>query len=185
MLLHEENLRREIDAGHLRFNGHIRKDSLLLSLGEHLQTLSQGPDEVDPYVVDSVVRAYGPLLSQWGQFALSPHQMVLVASKEYLALDDSHYATIETLSHLARLGLMAHCASSYVDRGFCGHLTFEIVNVSPRTIILHQNMPFAKLMVFRCNQLSLGCLTPYSAIASYGKPDELCSQYPQEFSRHS
>ena len=182
MLLIKEEIERAIAQGDLAFTGRIRKDSLLLTLGSYAQLLAEDSRLIYPSRLDSLKTMYGDLISTWTEIHLRPQQFVLVATAEHLKLDARHYALLSTLSHIARLGLMAQGGSFVVDRYYDGHLTLEIYNLSPHTIVLYKGMPFAKLSLFECQQIrngtdKRGCQFP----VHYGMPNQLFSQFPVEF----
>lgn len=183
MLLLEKDLRRALKNGDLAFSGQIRKDSLLLTLGEYAQLLSRTAKTINPYNAQSLAELYDPVISNWNQIELQPRKFILVASTEYLRLNNSHYGMIATLSHVARIGLMAHAASYFIDRGYEGHITLEICNLSDHTIVIHQGMPFAKVLVFKCDN-SIGEAERHTSKFEfhYGKPNELRSRFCDEFS---
>lgn len=184
MILLKEDLELSLHQGHIQFSGEIRKDSFLLTLGEYIQAFREHQTIVDPYDMHSVKKAYGEIQHHWKQIELKSHQLVLVSAQEFLGLDNCHFALISTLSHVARLGLMAHMSSFFVDRGYKGYLTLEVINLSPHSILLHQNMPFAKVVIFECNQRNLDQDTSSKAYHHYGKPDELISQFWREFPKN-
>jgi len=168
--------------GDLEFSGQVRKDSLLLTLGNYAQFLAESTDTIDPFRAQSLDQMYDPLVSGWTEIELGPQQFILVAAAEYLRLDDRHYALMSTLSHVARLGLIAHGTSFFIDRGYQGHVTFEIYNLTTHTIVLRQKMPFAKLIVFRHEGLARqGAQRAVEVRSHYGKPDQLRSRFFDEF----
>jgi deoxycytidine triphosphate deaminase len=182
LLLHNE-LERRISTGDIVFTGDLRKDSLLLSLGKYYQPLSRAETIIDPYNLQSSENLYNDLVSDWDQFELKPREFVLFSTAEYLSLGIRHYGLISTLSHIARLGLMAHAASCYVDREFDGYLTFEFVNLTDHSFLLRRNMPVAKLII--CETTSpMEASGNYAVrpLTHYGKPNELKSRFSQEFS---
>jgi len=184
MMLLKEDLELSLHQGYIQFSGEIRKDSFLLTLGEYTQSFGEYQTVVDPYDMNSVRNAYGEIQHHWKQIEIKPHQLVLVSTQEFLGLDNRHFALISTLSHVARLGLMAHTSSFFVDRGYKGYLTLEVINLSPHIILLRQNMPFAKVVIFECGKQNLDEDISSKGHHHYGKPDELISQFWREFPKN-
>src|SRR6266545_1216559 len=56
---------------------------------------------------------------------------------------------IATLSHAARVGLMSHLASPAIMSGWDGHLTLEVHNAGPASLLLRRGMPVAKALLYR------------------------------------
>jgi deoxycytidine triphosphate deaminase len=138
MLLIGDALKRCIVTGKFKFSGEVRKDSLLLTLGEHLQLMTTEAKIIDPYNPESLNSAYGNVVDHWHQIYIEPHQFILITVAEYLKLGNRHFGIISTLSHVARLGLMAHAGSYFVDRYFEGYLTLEVTNLTHHTFMLYQ-----------------------------------------------
>jgi len=184
MMLLQTELERRLSTGELAFSGQVRKDSLLLTLGEYAQLTSSGSKVIDPYNSQSLGELYGKLITEWDQIELGPHQFFLISSAENLRLDDHHYAFMSTLSHIARIGLMSQPTSFFIDRGYEGHITFEIANLTSHTLLLYRSMPFAKLIIFRTDSLihdSQNNISNHNFY--YGKPNELQSRFCYEFSK--
>jgi dCTP deaminase len=184
MLLLEDDLKRCIANGEVEFTGALRKDSFLLCLGANAQLFSEQKLIIDPYDEASLNQAYGELIQGWSRLSLNPRQFILVSTEEYLQIGTRHYGIISTLSHVARFGLMAHPSSFVVDRGFKGHLTFEIYNFSPHVIVLSRGMPIAKLLVFNCGATTVDQENIVSGLQSYyGLAESLRSRFCEEFKK--
>lgn len=182
-ILIKEDLEQALVDGRIHFTGTIRKDSLLLTLGEQIQYFNEKPRIIDPFSFDSINELYGETISNWGYTNLKPNQLILISSAEFVKLDHHHHAFISTLSHVARLGLMSHASSSYVDPCFEGYLTLEIKNLTPHTFILRQGMPIAKLIIIE-NTCPNSTKTEQRATYKkyYGNADSLRSKFAHEFS---
>lgn len=176
------DLQKKIKEKEIIFNGKVRKDALLLSLGRKIQTFSKDNSIIDSINPISVKSIYGKTYTNWNKFILYPNQIILISANEFLKLSNTTYAFLSTLSHVSRLGLTSHTASFYIDRGFSGYITFEVVNYSPHPIILHQGMPFAKAIVFQSHATESQESESQRALASfYGSEALLTSKYIQEF----
>ncbi len=101
------------------------------------------------------------------EFDIYPGQFVLASTTEHVSLGPAHAARIEGKSSLGRLGLFVHITAGFIDPGFAGNITLELLNVSGRPLRLHAGMKIA--------QLSIQELTS-PAERPYGHP-ELGSKY--------
>lgn len=82
-------------------------------------------------------------------FALEPHGFALGATLEHLQVGPEIAVKIEGCSSLGRLGLQIHATAGWIDPGFRGHVTLELVNARNRTIWLYPGMKIAQLAVMR------------------------------------
>lgn len=97
-------------------------------------------------------------------------EFVLVTTQETVNIPDYLAARVEGKSSLGRLGLMVHVTAGYIDPGFSGQITLELVNLSP----IHQMLPIG----MKIGQLSFVELTN-PAQRPYGSP-ELGSRYQNQ-----
>jgi len=80
-----------------------------------------------------------------GSFILHPNEFVLGATLERLELAADIVARLEGKSSLGRLGLQIHSTAGFIDAGWSGHLTLELVNVATLPIVLYSGMKVAQL----------------------------------------
>jgi dCTP deaminase len=71
------------------------------------------------------------------QYVLKPHALALFSTAEYVEIPTTLCARIEGKSSIGRLGLLIHCTAGFIDPGFKGKITLEIVNLNNRPIVLH------------------------------------------------
>lgn len=69
-----------------------------------------------------------------------PKQFMLAATLESVTIPDNVVGILNGKSSLARLGLIIHTTAGFIDPGFQGTLTLELLNVSQRRIILTPGM---------------------------------------------
>lgn len=79
---------------------------------------------------------------------LWPQQFVLASTVERITLPSDITARVEGKSSLARLGLLVHVTAGFIDPGFSGEITLEIVNLAPRPIRLYAGMAIAQIGFF-------------------------------------
>ncbi len=81
-------------------------------------------------------------------FIIHPNEFVLASIYEYVGLPEDISAQINGRSSIARLGLLVHTSAGWVDPGYEGHLTLEILNVSSVPVRLYPLTPVAQLTFF-------------------------------------
>lgn len=84
-----------------------------------------------------------------GVFKLAPGQFALASTIERFEIGHKVAGRLEGKSSLARLGLIVHTTAGFFDPGFRGYATLELLNVSPRPILLRPNMPIAQMAFFQ------------------------------------
>ncbi len=82
-------------------------------------------------------------------FTLKPGQFCLATTKEYIRMPDRVAAFVQGRSSIGRIGLTVQNAG-FVDPGFEGAITLELVNESPSDIHLKPGYPLAQLVFFDC-----------------------------------
>ncbi|MGA6160850.1 dCTP deaminase [Stenotrophomonas sp. NPDC087984] len=178
-MLSATSIIRLTSQGALGWQGHLRGDGLLLTLGALLQPLTAARsgvvDLADQSSIDSL---YGEPITEWASYELPPGEMLLGAVEEPLRLGAGLMGMTGGLSHLARVGLAVHVTSPFVLPGWNGHLTLELVNTSPAVLRLHQGMPLARLLVFTLEGSRTG---GPSSHPFYGRQTDLKSRYADEF----
>lgn len=80
-----------------------------------------------------------------GTFQIEPGQFVLATTVEEIWLPDNIVGRIEGKSSLGRVGLMVHVTAGFVDPGFHGTVTLEMVNVSPVSIEMRMGTPICQI----------------------------------------
>lgn len=91
---------------------------------------------------------------------LGPGQFVLASTYEKVTLSASIAAKFEGKSSLGRLGLLTHVTAGFIDPGFSGHITLELVNLSPIPLMLWPGMKIGQLCFSR---LSSPAELPYGS----------------------
>src|SRR3954469_397964 len=78
-------------------------------------------------------------------YVLGPGAFVLASTLEQFEIGPKYVARVEGKSSLARLGLTVHVTAGFVDPGFAGHITLEIVNLGPWEIVLRRGAAIAQV----------------------------------------
>ena len=82
-------------------------------------------------------------------FSIPPGGFALATTRECVNLPHNIAAFVQGRSSIGRIGLTTQNAG-FVDPGFHGHITLELVNESPNTINLYVGYPVAQLVFFEC-----------------------------------
>ena len=91
-------------------------------------------------------------------FTLKPFQFVLGSSIEYISLPDNVAAFIQARSSIARLGIIIHFVAGFIDPGFEGKITFEIINLNNVPVKLYPKMRVAQIIFMK---LPSKCIRSY------------------------
>lgn len=92
-----------------------------------------------------------------GWFTIKPGQFVLGTTLERLNLPDRISAFVQGRSSIGRIGLTIQNAG-FVDPGFQGHITLELINDSPFNIALLPGYPVGQLVFLETSEVE----HPYS-----------------------
>src|SRR5687767_4073165 len=93
-------------------------------------------------------------------FILHPNEFVLGQTLERVELPDDLVARLDGKSSLGRLGLLIHSTAGYVDPGWEGRLTLELMNLAPLPITLWSGMKIGQISFIR---MTTPVDTPYGA----------------------
>ena len=91
-------------------------------------------------------------------FSLEPGKCVLGSTQEVITCPRDIAIRVEGKSSLARLFMLPHVAAGWIDPGFHGQITLEIVNLGPWSIVLYPGMPVAQM---NFTKMSTPVGTPY------------------------
>lgn len=93
-------------------------------------------------------------------FNLRPGACLLASTSEIIHCPDNIAARVEGKSSLGRLFLAVHVTAGWVDPGWSGQITLEVVNHSPWEIRLWAGMKIAQINFTR---LTSPCAVPYGS----------------------
>lgn len=177
MIYSDNDLRHILEMGGLVIEpmdqANIQPSSIDLTLDNRFQRMMTYGDRIDPY--DERTYGMGPKEVR-DQTLLGPGDFMLASTRERVEVGQTIAARVEGKSSLARLGLIVHTTAGFIDPGFSGYITLELVNVAPRPIMLYAGMRIAQLAVF-------GCLSPagqvYDEMGKYASQDRgpIASRY--------
>jgi len=83
------------------------------------------------------------------RFILHPGEFALASTLEYISLPTDIIGEIHGKSSWARLGLLVHTVAGFIDPGYSGTLTLELVNLGKLPIPLYVGVPIAQLTFYK------------------------------------
>lgn len=110
----------------------------------HIDTANVPAGHMQPWEADSVL--------------LRPGDFLLASTFEALRVPRDLVVQLEGKSSLARLGLVIHTTAGWIDSGFEGQVTLEIVNHAPWSLTLHAGATVGQLVFARTAPVR----TPYN-----------------------
>lgn len=93
-------------------------------------------------------------------YDLGPGGCLLVSTAEHVYCDPDIVARVEGKSSLGRLFLAVHVTAGWVDAGWRGQITLEVVNHGPWTVRLWSGMKIAQVNFTR---MASPCAVPYGS----------------------
>jgi dCTP deaminase len=142
----------EIDAGRLRVSplqpDQVGPASIDLTLGEEIRTIDPGGDPI-PILDDTDYRDWTRLRGLAQPFRLEPGATIHGITREWIELPTNLCGLLEGRSRFARLGLMIHVTSAFVQPGVKGRQVLEISNVAGRPLALHPGVRVCQIVLLR------------------------------------
>ena len=100
-----------------------------------------------PPVVDEI-----ELKQNFNRIVIPPSELVLISTLEKVHIPNGYVGRVEGVSSLARIGLLVHITSGFIDPNFKGHITLEIVNMNRYPIVLEDGCRVCQLVVEKLEQ---------------------------------
>lgn len=97
---------------------------------------------------------------EWNSCSIKPGGFILACTNEVVTIPDDIVARVEGKSSLGRLGLAVHITAGFIDPGFSGQITLEVVNMGPWPIILR---PGARIAQIAFTRMSSPAERPYGS----------------------
>lgn len=89
---------------------------------------------------------------------LQPCQFILAQTRECVELPDDILGRVEGRSSLGRLGVVIHITAGFIDPGFKGNITLEIVNLGNIPVKLYPRQRVCQIVF---EKLDGSCENPY------------------------
>ena len=157
MILSDRGITAAINNGNISLKGPrpartlIQPASIEVTLDRQVAVLSDHPRNktaVDAVTPDGWYRRLW--LDQAGP--IRPGELWLASTRETIHLGPGYAAQVGGKSSLGRLGLTVHQTAGFIDPGFHGQITLELVNLGGRPITLTEGMRIAQLTIWTLDQ---------------------------------
>lgn len=90
-----------------------------------------------------------------GSFVLHPGTFLLASTLEFIRLPRDIAGRLEGRSSVGRLGLQVHATAGFVDPGFEGVLTFELINSGKLPITVFPGMRLGQICFFHVRDVQV------------------------------
>jgi dCTP deaminase len=142
----------ELERGRLRvepFSGdQVGAASVDLTLGDEIRVIDAGADPID--LRDEVdYRDYTHVLRLDEPFVLEPGKTIHGITRETITLPSDLCGFLEGRSRFARLGLMIHVTSAFVQPGVSNRQVLEMSNVAGHPLRIHRGVRLCQLVLMR------------------------------------
>ena len=142
----------EIEAGNVRIDPFERDQlgaaSIDLTLGDEIRVIEQVGKPID-LVADSDYRNYTRVERLDRPFVLESGSTIHGITRERITLPANLCGFLEGRSRFARLGLMIHVTSAFVQPGVDNRQVLEMSNVSGQPLRIHAGVRLCQLVLMR------------------------------------
>lgn len=122
--------------------------SVDLTLGDEIREIEGGSEPI-PIRADVDYREHTRLLPLREPYRLRPGATIHGITRERIQLPPDLCGFLEGRSRFARLGLMIHVTSAFVQPGVCNRQVLEISNVSGHPLMIHPGVRLCQLVLMR------------------------------------
>ena len=152
MILTCDVIRREIEAGRVVIDpflaDQVGSASIDLHLGDEIRVMHAGREPV-PVTDDVDYRAISDVRSLQTPYPLAPGETIHGITRERITLPGDIGGWLEGRSRFARLGLMIHVTSAFVQPGVSNRQVLEISNVAGHPLELHPGVRVCQIVLLR------------------------------------
>ena len=142
----------EIEAGTLRISpfepDQLGAASIDLTLGDEIRVIERGAEPID-LVTDSDYRDHTRLERLEAPYVLDSGSTIHGITRERIRLPTNLCGFLEGRSRFARLGLMIHVTSAFVQPGVDNRQVLEMSNVSGHPLRIHPGVRLCQLVLMR------------------------------------
>lgn len=143
---------REIRSGRLRIEpfskDQVGPASVDLTLAAEIRTIERGPEPIP--IRDGVdYREHTRVRRLDSPYRLEPGATIHGITRERVSLPDDLCGFLEGRSRYARLGLMIHVTSAFVQPGVSNRQVLEMSNVSGHPLEIHPGVRLCQLVLMR------------------------------------
>jgi dCTP deaminase len=151
-VLTRDAILEEIDAGRVRIEpfslDQVGAASIDLTLGDEIRVIEagEGPIEVEN---GADFRDHTHVQSLGRPYDLAPGSTIHGITREHIVLPPNLCGFLEGRSRFARLGLMIHVTSAFVQPGVANRQVLEMSNVSERPLRIHAGVRLCQIVLMR------------------------------------
>jgi len=142
----------ELDSGRIRIDPFERDQvgsaSIDLTLGDEIRVIEDGGTPID-LSPDVDYRDHTQVRRLDAPFVVQPGTTLHGITRERISLPRNVCGFLEGRSRFARLGLMIHVTSAFVQPGVDNRQVLEISNVSLRPLRLHAGVRLCQIVLMR------------------------------------
>jgi len=151
-VLTRDAILEELDSGRLRIDplelSQVGPASIDLTLGDAIRVIEPGAVPI-PILAATDFRDHTTTRSLAEPFVLLPGGTVHGITVERISLPDDLCGFLEGRSRFARLGLMIHVTSAFVQPGVANRQVLEISNVAGHPLELHAGVRLCQIVLMR------------------------------------
>lgn len=151
-VLTREVILAELESGRLRIEPFLPEmvgpASIDLHLGDQIRVIQRGSHPI-PIRDDADFRHYTRVQRLNGPYVLHAGSTIHGITRERITLPANLCGFLEGRSRFARLGLMIHVTSAFVQPGVSNRQVLEISNVAGRPLELHAGVSVCQLVLLR------------------------------------
>jgi dCTP deaminase len=151
-VLTREVILAEIDAGRIEIHpldrSQVGAASIDLTLGDEIRVIEPGLDPI-PIDEDTDFTLHTRVEALVEPFRLDPGETIHGITRERIRLPGDICGTLEGRSRFARLGLMIHVTSAFVQPGVDNRQVLEMSNVSARPLLIHAGTRICQIVLMR------------------------------------
>ena len=151
-VLTRDAIRAELDAGRLQItpleDDQLGAASVDLTLGDEIRVIEH-PEQAIDLVADSDYRNHTRVQRLDAPFLLEPGTTIHGITRERIRLPGDLCGFLEGRSRFARLGLMIHVTSAFVQPGVDNRQVLEMSNVSGHPLRIHPGVRLCQIVLMR------------------------------------
>ena len=151
-VLTREAILEELETGRLKIDPWVPDQlgaaSIDLTLGDRIRVIEPGDGPIDLYE-DADYRNYTRVQSLDEPYVLQPGCTIHGITRERISLPPYLCGFLEGRSRFARLGLMIHVTSAFVQPGVENRQVLEMSNVSDRPLRIHAGVRLCQIVLMR------------------------------------
>ena len=95
------------------------------------------------------------VVENFNRVVIPPNELVLISTLEKVHIPNGYVGRVEGVSSLARIGLLVHITSGFIDPNFKGHITLEVVNMNRYPIVLQDGARICQLVVVKLDSRNI------------------------------